>query len=145
VRFIRWIQPFLWVASALAVAYTAWVFTGRVFERKKLNQRTQQQAANPEFERLYGGDTVRILQFYARDGAISRGQSTLLCYGVLNATSVRLSPALDGVYPSAGRCLEISPAQTTTYQITAEGPKGPPVSGSLKVVVHSAGAGLNPQ
>ena len=36
---LRWIQPFLWVASALAVAYTAWVFTGRLLEHKKLERR----------------------------------------------------------------------------------------------------------
>jgi hypothetical protein len=126
------------VASALAVAYAAWVFTGRVFERKRLEQRVQNKGSNPEFQRLYGGDTVRILQFYARDGAISRGQSTLLCYGVLNASSVRLQPPVEGVYPAQNRCLKISPAQTTTYVLTAEGPKGPPASESLQVVVRSA-------
>jgi hypothetical protein len=126
------------VASALAVAYAAWVFTGRVFERKRLEQRVQNKGSNPEFERIYGGDTVRILQFYARDGAISRGQKTLLCYGVLNATAVRLEPSVDSVYPAQNRCLEISPAQTTKYVLTAEGPKGPPVSQSLQVVVRSA-------
>ena len=136
-RFLRWIQPFLWVASALAVAYAAWVFTGRIFERKKLEQRVHNKGSNPVFERLYGGDTVRILQFYARDAAISRGQSTLLCYGVLNASSVRLEPPMDGVYPAQNRCLEITPKQTTTYSLTAEGPKGPPASQSLQVIVQS--------
>lgn len=135
-RFLRWIQPFLWVASAVAIAYTAWIFTGRIFERKKLEQRVHNQTVNPEFERLYGGDAVRILQFYARDGVLKPGQTTLLCYGVLNATTVRVDPAVEGVYPSTNRCLEIAPTHTTEYSLKAEGPKGSPVTQSITLVVR---------
>jgi hypothetical protein len=136
VRFLRKIQPYLWVASALAVAYTAWIFTGRFWDRKKLEERVNRQVVNPEFERIYGGDSVRILQFYALEGVVKPGQTTLLCYGVINATTVRMDPAMDGVYPSTDRCLEVAPTHTTNYTLTAEGPKGQPAVGSLKVVVR---------
>jgi hypothetical protein len=136
VSFLRKIQPYLWVATALAVLYSAWVFTARVSERKKLEERVNNQGVNPEFERLYGGDSVRILQFYAREGALKRGQTTLLCYGVTNATTVRMDPAIKGVYPSTARCLEVAPTRTTNYTLTAEGAKGQPVTGSVKVVVR---------
>ena len=135
-RLLRRIQPILWVASALAVAYSAWVFTGRIFQRKRLDARVHDQGKNPEFARVYGGDAVRILQYYAREGVLKRGESTLLCYGVLNAATVRIEPPLDGVYPAMNRCLEISPSQTTSYTLTAEGPKGPPATASLKVIVR---------
>ena len=133
---LRRIQSYLWVATALAVVYSAWVFAARVSERKKLEERVNSQGANPEFERLYGGDSVRILQFYARDGMVKPGQTTLLCYGVINATAVRMDPAMEGVYPSAARCLEVAPTHTTTYTLTAEGAKGQPVTGWVKVVVR---------
>jgi hypothetical protein len=124
------------VASALAVAYTAWVFTGRFFERKAFEKRVDNKGVNPEFERLYGGNTVRILQFYARDGQLKSGESTLLCYGVLNASSVQVEPHVEGVYPSAGRCIEITPTRSTEYSLKAEGPKGAPVSQKLTIVVR---------
>lgn len=137
-RLFRGIQAFLWVASAVAVAYSAWVFTGRFFDRKRLEQRVERKAAaapNPEFDRTYGGSTVRIVQFYARDGTVSPAQSTMLCYGVLNATAVRINPAVDGVRPALNRCVEVKPAKTTTYTLTVEGAGGM-VSEDVTVVVR---------
>jgi hypothetical protein len=64
---------------------------------------------------------VRILNFYASVGAVTMGEKALLCYGVENAKSVRISPAIPGVYPSSNRCLEIVPERTTHYTILAEG------------------------
>jgi hypothetical protein len=112
------------------------VFVTRVSERKKLEERVNNKGVNPEFERQYGGDTVRILQFYARDGVLKLGETTLLCYGVINASAVRMEPAVEGVYPSVARCLEVAPARTTNYTLTAEGAKGQRVIGSVKVVVR---------
>ena len=40
-RIVRWLQSVLWVASAMALAYTAWVFTGRILDRKRLEARTK--------------------------------------------------------------------------------------------------------
>lgn len=67
---------------------------------------------------------VRILNFYASVGAVTMGEKALLCYGVENAKSVRISPVLQGVYPSPNRCLEIVPERTTHYTILAEGYDG---------------------
>ncbi len=64
---------------------------------------------------------VRILQFYASVGSITTGQKAMLCYGVENARSVRISPSVSGAYPSANHCLEIVPERTTHYMILAEG------------------------
>jgi hypothetical protein len=67
---------------------------------------------------------VRILNFYASVGAVTAGEKALLCYGVENAKAVRISPPLEGVYPSMARCLEINPERTTHYTILAEGYDG---------------------
>jgi hypothetical protein len=64
---------------------------------------------------------VRILQFYPSVKALLAGQKAQLCYGVENARSVKISPALQGVYPSLRRCLEIVPTHTTHYTILAVG------------------------
>jgi hypothetical protein len=64
---------------------------------------------------------VRILQFYATVGSITMGQKAQLCYGVENARSVHISPAVSGAYPSPNRCLEIYPDRTTHYMLLAEG------------------------
>ena len=64
---------------------------------------------------------VKILQFYASVGVLNAGEKALLCYGVDNAKSVRVSPAVNGVYPTFNRCVEIGPDRTTHYTILAEG------------------------
>lgn len=67
---------------------------------------------------------VKILQFYASVGMLHVGGKALLCYGVENAKSVKISPALDNVYPSINHCVEIVPEHTTHYTILAEGYDG---------------------
>jgi hypothetical protein len=67
---------------------------------------------------------VKILNFYANVGAVTMGEKALLCYGVENAKSVRISPTMQGVYPALNRCLEIVPERTTHYTIHAEGYDG---------------------
>jgi hypothetical protein len=67
---------------------------------------------------------VKILNFYASVGLLQAGEKALLCYGVENAKSVKISPALENVYPSMNHCVEVGPAQTTHYTILAEGYDG---------------------
>jgi len=64
---------------------------------------------------------VRILQFYANVGILTAGQKALLCYGVENAKTVKVAPAVDGIYPALSHCVEILPEHTTHYTIMAEG------------------------
>lgn len=80
---------------------------------------------------------VRILQFYATVGAIERGQTAQLCYGVENARSVWISPGVRGAYPSPSHCLEILPDHTTLYTIMAEGFDGAVAVRSLTLPVAS--------
>jgi hypothetical protein len=80
---------------------------------------------------------VKILNFYASVGAVLLGDKALLCYGVENAKSVRISPTLQGgVYPSPSRCLEIVPERTTHYMILAEGFDGRVVTQSFTLPVQ---------
>jgi hypothetical protein len=79
---------------------------------------------------------VRILRFSANVGTIVPGQKALLCYGVENARSVRISPAMIRVSPSANRCMEIFPQHTTHYTLLAEGYDGSVASQSLTLPVQ---------
>ena len=80
---------------------------------------------------------VRILQFYASVGTLTVGQKALLCYGVENARTVRISPTLNGVYPALSRCVEILPTRTTHYMIMAEGYDGQVATRSFTLSVQT--------
>lgn len=130
------VQLLLRIATALAVCYIAWFFLARYLEHQRWQAAGSQpsaaeDAARSAFEQTYGGTDLRILQFYARDAEIVEGSSTVLCYGVLNARSVRITPPVDDVSPALNRCLEVSPEADTRYTFTAEGADGRTQSESL--------------
>ena len=83
-------------------------------------------------------NVVRITQFYAASPAIGRGDKTLLCYGVENARTVRLSPPVERVWPAATRCFEVIPPHTTTYTLTAEDKDGQAATQSVVIEVGPA-------
>ena len=78
---------------------------------------------------------VKITAFYARDLIVTEGGSTVLCYGVSNAKSVRLDPPAESLTPSLNRCIEVRPKAETRYTLTAEGTAGPSVSESVTIRV----------
>ena len=86
---------------------------------------------------LEAAGPVRILKFYASAGTSLPGERAMLCYGVENAKSVRISPMLRGVYPSPNHCLEIVPQHTTHYTLLAEGYDGTVDARSLTLPVQA--------
>jgi hypothetical protein len=74
---------------------------------------------------------VRITQFYATELTARRGESVNLCYGVENASTVRLTPPVEQLHPSLSRCFPVSQTQTTTYTLTAEDKQGGTASQSI--------------
>lgn len=67
---------------------------------------------------------VKITQFYASAGTVTRGQEVTICYGVENAETVRIEPAIRELRPSFNRCFAIAPVKTGIYRLTAAGPGG---------------------
>ena len=61
----------------------------------------------------------RITQFYASPASPPQGEKTLLCYGVENATEVRLNPPIERVWPTIARCFNVDSTKSTTYKLTA--------------------------
>jgi hypothetical protein len=106
----------------LAVLYVAWVLVARWNENRRLEQAAAARRAQAEkaIAEVYRGGQLKILNFYVTPGVIHRGQKALVCYGVVNARTVKLDPAVEQVYPSISRCFEVAPERDTRYTLTAE-------------------------
>jgi hypothetical protein len=121
------------------VCYLGWVFVSRYVSTLRWSEQqrlTATPAPNTEFDRTYGGSALRILNFYARDGNMTEGESTLLCYGVVNARAVRIEPPVEGVYPAISRCISIAPEGETRYRLVAEGRDGQTAEASFVLPVR---------
>lgn len=127
---MRAVVRIMWVPVLLSMLYTGWVFWQRHTAETQLPPQRVERDPLAKY-----GTTLKILQFYAPAGEINAGQKVLLCYGVVNATAVRLDPPVESVWPSVSRCFEVKPARTTKYTLTAEGADRTTASESVEVVV----------
>ena len=59
-----------------------------------------------------------------------------MCYGVSNATAVKIEPGVEPIKPALSHCLEVFPKKTTTYTLKAEDAKGNSKSASLTITVR---------
>jgi hypothetical protein len=130
------------IAIGIALLYVGWIFFSRWQENQAIEQKTKEEKAQKQRENdraaleLLGGRELAIQMFYASPGAIHRGESTQLCYGVANAKTVKLEPQSNPVWPSLSRCVGVAPAKTTTYTLTIEDASGNTKSQTLEVIVH---------
>jgi hypothetical protein len=90
--------------------------------------RTTVSTANPA--------ATRILQFAATPNTIRSGERVRLNWVVENADTVTISPAPGSVDPKAGTS-DVTPAQTTTYTLTARGSSGS-VTSTAVVTIQTA-------
>jgi len=116
----------MWVPVLLALLYSGWV----IWQRNQPMVRPQPVLRPDPY-----GTKLKIQSFYAEKGVLARGEKTLLCYAVVNATKVQIDPPVGEVWPSLSRCIEIAPGKTTRYTLTAEDGKGS-VSQAVDVVVR---------
>jgi hypothetical protein len=133
------------VTLVIAAAFLLFVFLMRHQATERYNERREPPGApqkNAAFDATYGGKDVKILQFYAREGTLIEGNTTVICYGVLNAKSVSIDPPVEGVSPSLNRCVDVSPAATTKYTLTAVDNDGKTVSASFVLTVAPDTAAL---
>ena len=72
----------------------------------------------------------------ASPAAIHRGEKTQVCYGVANAKTVKLEPQPNPVWPSYSRCVDVTPARTTTYTLIAQDAAGNTRSQAVEVKVQ---------
>lgn len=135
---VRKFLRYSWIAVGVAFLFAAWVFFARWQENRRIQQEVIEKKRQQD-QRAYeflGGDRFEILHFYASPGAIRRGETAQLCYGVSNAKAVRLEPQAARVWPSLNRCMEVRPPKDTTYTLTAEDATGQTKTATLTVLVR---------
>jgi hypothetical protein len=124
----------LLAATVGAVLWCGWVLLQRHQARSEWKAR-RDRIADPgpskEFNRLYGGSDLKILNFYAARDRQGAAGHWLLCYGVLNARSVRIQPPVGDIYPTLSKCVAVKPRKETRYTLTAEDAAGRSASASL--------------
>lgn len=130
---MRKLLPFTLATVGMALLYLVWVAATRYLGGRERER--PRPAAQTPLSLEPAGTAVRIIQFYAGTGELTRGDRAVVCYGVLNARSVRLEPEVEKLSPSPNRCLSIAPLSTTTYTLVAEGLDGARVSESFTVEV----------
>lgn len=78
----------------------------------------------------------KITMFYAAEPAVPPGSAATLCYGTESASKVTISPAaVAPLAPSLNRCVEVKPARTTTYTLTAANDAGVAATQTIEVRV----------
>jgi hypothetical protein len=130
------------ILVGIVLLFTVWTLFSRwqqnlAIERRSREEKSRQQLENDRItlEQL-GGKALAIQSFYASPGAIHKGESAQLCYGVANAKAVKLEPQPNAVWPSYARCVRVSPARSTTYTLTINDASGNTRTQSLQVTVE---------
>lgn len=136
---LRAILPYTTVAVVIAAIYVAWTFYSRAESNRKAQQAIaaqQEQARKDQVEQIYGSGEIKFTTFGADSAVLNPGEHTELCYGVLNAKTVKLDPPVEQAKPTYHHCVDIAPKQTTTYTITAADSKGNSKSESVTIRVR---------
>jgi hypothetical protein len=106
----------------IAAIYAGWIFYSRwnaAREAKRSADFREVERARKDVE-INGGSQLKITMLYASAGTVRKGQPVQICYGVVNAKNIAFDPPIDDVWPSMNRCVDVSPAKTTTYTLNAD-------------------------
>jgi hypothetical protein len=137
-------NPLLYSSIALAIValIIGWTLFSRWQENKQIDRqslaakREKQKESDRAALDQFGGKELDIQSFYASPGAVHRGETVQLCYGVANAKTVKLEPQPNPVWPSYSRCVDVAPTKTTTYALTVEDAAGNTKTQTVEVKVE---------
>jgi hypothetical protein len=136
---MRKILPYTWIAVIIVALYVAWIFYSR-HEREAASEAALAKQKREQTEQvnnlIFGSGEVRFSNFSADRGVLRRGESTELCYGVVNAVRLEIDPPIEAAKPTYHHCIAITPNTTTTYTLKATDAKGNTKSESLTVQVR---------
>jgi len=130
------------IVLIVVAAVVGWIFFSRWSDNRQIERQAAQQKQEKQHESdrvaldQMGGKTLDIQAFYANPGAIHRGETVSLCYGVANAKTVTLEPQANPVWPSYARCVDVKPTKTTTYTLTVQDAAGYTKSQAVEVKVQ---------
>ena len=122
----------------LAALYSGGIFYSRRQIAAEAERQAQQKQADEERSVVaeFGGDQLKILAFGAATGEVSPGGRVVLCYGVSNATQVKIEPGVEPIKPAISHCLDVYPKKTTTYTLKAENASGNSKTATLTIKVR---------
>jgi len=136
-------NPFIYSGLVLVVvaAYVLFVLlsryeSDRTYQRQNARRAAEQQRESDRnaIEQL-GGSDLAIRAFYVAPAEIRRGGTAQICYDVANAKTVTLDPPAGEVWPSHDRCLDVSPAHSTSYTLTISDSVGKTASQAVELQV----------
>jgi hypothetical protein len=107
------------VVAVLAAAYVGFRLYQRQASEEEFRKQREAEHREKPLPEIYKSEKLEILGFYVSPRRIDRGGQASLCYGVLNAKSVKTDPDTGDLSPSMSRCVTVSPAKTTTYTLKA--------------------------
>ena len=129
--------PFTTVAFVLALLYVAWTFYSRhqsAAEAQTAAEKKQEDTQKKQADLVFGSGEIKFLTFSASPGHLKRGDTAKLCYGVVNAQTLKIEPPIgEEVKPTSRHCADIAPKTTTSYTMTASNAKG---SNQVSLTVH---------
>jgi hypothetical protein len=133
------VLPYTTVAVIIAALYVAWTF----YSRHEANVKAEQELAARQAEHtqrearaIFGSGGLSFRTWSADKAVVRPGETAHICYGIVDAKSVRIDPPVEQLKPSYLHCLEVAPKQTTTYKITAEDARGHTASEQLTIQVR---------
>ena len=119
--------------------WTGWTLYSRRQNAAEAERQAKEKQAEVDRKLVaaFCGDQLTILGFNAASTEISAGGRVLMCYGVSNATAVKIEPGVEPIKPALSHCLETFPKKTTTYTLTAADAQGNTKSKSLTIRVRA--------
>lgn len=125
-KVVKKMVPVTSAILVLVILYVGWVFYSRRRDERDAEEKAKAaEAQNAQYTiDKYGGGRVKVLAFSLSSGAIHKGQSVQLCYGVANAKNVKIEPPVGDIWPSMQRCVDVTPKKDTQYTITADDGQG---------------------
>jgi len=125
----------------IVAIYVGWILLSRYQSSRSYEQRAEAEQARKQREsdqvaiEQLGGSELAIQMLYATP-RIHRGETAQVCYGVANAKTVTLEPQTSPVWPSHNLCVDVKPAKTTTYTLTATSADGKSVTQTVSIEVR---------
>ncbi len=134
---LRRVLPYLAIAVVVAMAYDGSIFYSRWRYAREGAKATAAKEAQEDsrIADAYGGDHLKILNFYASPPTVRVGQKSLICYGVNAAESVRLDPPVEQLHPAISHCFDVTPRRDTDYKLTVTDHAGHMLTQSLAIHV----------
>lgn len=133
------ILPYTTVAVIIAALWVAWTF----YSRHEANVKAQQEQAAQQAEKrqreaqtIFGSGGLSFRTWGADKSVVHAGEAAHICYGIVDAKTVRIDPPVEDLKPSYLHCFDVRPKQTTTYKVTAEDAKGHTASEQVTIQVQ---------